>query len=312
MKRSFSASAAPTRIAKSEILKNVTFSISGLQNPKRDQIRNVALSLGATYVPDLSAVSTPSKDRHKQPSRLHLLLSPFEVTPKSDELVRSRHPGAVVVPDYVVQCAERGERLGLDRFALWVGGDGVDDAIARFMKGDGAGGNIGTAARGRSHASDFPRQRGAEERQLEEDGDHGDWVPTTRRVPSRSDGAAPATRFGSEAKKARMEKGSSGGGGHGLARLSDKLNDCLKGVVVSFDGEMPLPDVMVLRRYVMACGGDWVIDQPQDATILCTHRGTRRELPKAAQSFGIVVRPAWITACWNEQTLQDYVPFEVV
>ncbi|KAJ1552587.1 hypothetical protein HK405_010752, partial [Cladochytrium tenue] len=258
MRRSMSL---PSRTSGSKVLDGVTFSISGLQNPHRDELRRAAQALGAVYVHDLSELvpegppvagpsraRPPPQQRQRRPQRrqLHLLLCPFDRTPKSNELVRLRVPGAVVAPAYVDECARARSRLGLDRFAKWVGGDGVNEALEAFA----TGGPQTNAVDPKTNAIDpitnavdpMDETTDVDDDATDVDEEHQANVKRPRGEVASPPGEGSAA---SSAKRARDD--------HDI--WADDLSDCLAGVVVCFDPGMPADTILLLQRYVAACGG---------------------------------------------------------
>ncbi|OUM68157.1 hypothetical protein PIROE2DRAFT_4153, partial [Piromyces sp. E2] len=119
-----------------ELLKNVKIVISGIQNPERGIIRNLAIEMGAKYEPQWSDSSTH-------------LICPIKGTPKYNE-VKEQGRGIIVKPEWIYQCYEKKKRLpekyySFEKYISEGSGDGdqsMDKTInKRKFDGDGNANN---------------------------------------------------------------------------------------------------------------------------------------------------------------------------
>ncbi|XP_022901738.2 DNA repair protein XRCC1 [Onthophagus taurus] len=85
-----------------ELLKGVVFTISGIQNPERGNLRSMALSIGAKYRPDWDNNCT------------HLICA-FANTPKFNQV---QGKGKIVTKDWIPDCYAQRKRLPWRRYAL--------------------------------------------------------------------------------------------------------------------------------------------------------------------------------------------------
>eukprot|EP01045_Picozoa_sp_COSAG04_P040081 COSAG04_NODE_11538_length_703_cov_1.581126_1_plen_113_part_10 len=85
-------------------LAGVTFVISGIQNPRRGQLRAAAARLGASYSANWDDRTT------------HLVCA-FAGTPKFNE-VSAEGRGLIVKPEWLEECEKAGERLPEADFSL--------------------------------------------------------------------------------------------------------------------------------------------------------------------------------------------------
>jgi len=88
----------------SKILNGVTIVISGIENPERGEIRNLALKMGAKYNPKWTNSST------------HLICT-VKGTPKYNE-VKAQGRGKIVKPSWIYKCYEKKKRLLEERYDL--------------------------------------------------------------------------------------------------------------------------------------------------------------------------------------------------
>ncbi|CAF2154219.1 unnamed protein product [Rotaria magnacalcarata] len=86
------------------IMKNVVFVLSGFQNPLRSQLRNKAISMGATYSDDWNEKCTH-------------LISAFPNTPKFNE-VQQTGKGMIVSKHWIIDCCKQNQLLSEKSYNL--------------------------------------------------------------------------------------------------------------------------------------------------------------------------------------------------
>ncbi|BBN07522.1 DNA-repair protein XRCC1 [Marchantia polymorpha subsp. ruderalis] len=102
----------------SQLLDGVVFSISGLVNPERGELRQMALDMGAQYKPSWSSDST-------------LLIAAFANTPSFNQV--KAVGGTIVHKDWIVDCHKRKELVAIEEYMLhagnpWRAGYDVDES----------------------------------------------------------------------------------------------------------------------------------------------------------------------------------------
>eukprot|EP01044_Picomonas_judraskeda_P026836 COSAG03_NODE_8303_length_815_cov_1.798883_1_plen_215_part_10 len=160
-RRRVEASSAPAATAP---LRGVAIAISGIQNPHRSKLREIALRLGAAYAGVWDERTTT-----------HLICA-FAGTPKFNE-VSASGKGAIVRPEWLEECDRAGRRLPEADFAV----HGARSSRRLHRHSAGTSGNA-AAAPGRSARTSRPAAR-----------DSGsDRDSDTERSPSAAAGSAAA------------------------------------------------------------------------------------------------------------------------
>ncbi|KAJ3104460.1 hypothetical protein HDU97_009245 [Phlyctochytrium planicorne] len=195
--------------ARKTLLKGVTFTISGIQNPERDRVRKTAISMGAYYNPDWT-------------SKCRLLICPFKDTPKIREAKASinsateggRRPkegsvisAVIVVPEFLDKTFEEGRVCEDPRYITWSGGAGpaaglrmrlglpVEPELMKTTSASSAGSNFeerSSSNLGRKNPAALKRSQSvvvpASKLNLDEDTDvdEEDSVPISKSAPTKS------------------------------------------------------------------------------------------------------------------------------
>ncbi|CAA7403073.1 unnamed protein product [Spirodela intermedia] len=89
-----------------ELLKGVTFVLSGFVNPERSTLRSKALAMGAEYRPDWTSDCT-------------LLVCAFPNTPKFSQV--EAECGTIVSKDWISECYNQKKLVDIDRFLMHAG-----------------------------------------------------------------------------------------------------------------------------------------------------------------------------------------------
>ncbi|KAG0611189.1 hypothetical protein M758_7G122400 [Ceratodon purpureus] len=87
----------------SKLLEGVVFTISGIQNPERGQLRSKGLEMGAQYLPDWSTDCT-------------LLVCAYMDTPKFKQV--QADGGSIVSKDWILECYKKHKLVDFERFVL--------------------------------------------------------------------------------------------------------------------------------------------------------------------------------------------------
>ena len=93
--------------ASAKPLVGVCISISGIQNPRRGKLREMALRMGGTYAATWGAATTTT----------HLICA-FAGTPKFNEVSAAGKGDTIVKPEWLEECDRRGRRLDESEFLL--------------------------------------------------------------------------------------------------------------------------------------------------------------------------------------------------
>lgn len=264
----------------SKILNGVTIVISGIENPERGEIRNLALKMGAKYNPKWTNSST------------HLICT-VKGTPKYNE-VKAQGRGKIVNPSWIYKCYEKKKRLLEERYDIDVKKNSLssDDEIETDTDSDI---NVIDANTDESNDSSKIKK---------------DETPSNKKRNSFDNDSTSKTILFD--KKDDINQSKTDVKMKDDEDLSDKLNitrvfsipSIFKNLIFYLDDSIYEKPKNELKRYILGHGGKLSDSLNSKVTHYCTAKDISEvNIEKEVNFQGKIINPIYIVECHNKSKL---------
>ncbi|XP_076814683.1 DNA repair protein XRCC1-like isoform X2 [Clavelina lepadiformis] len=271
-----------------EILRNVVFVISGFQNPKRREVRDTALSMGATYKGDWDPTCT------------HLVCA-FRNTPKYQQ-VRLTGNGHIVNADWFKECAKAKRRLPLTSYNM----NSDDNSDSEENDPD-----LEQPVKRKDEDDSYnPYDESTDDDNTDDDSDTEDEIERIKmkqeKAKNDDDPAKKRDPYG--------ESTDEEGGNEDESEDLPPLPDYFSGKHFFLYGQMEPEMERMLRRHIIACDGSIAPYMSDEVRYVVSESDWQETFDDALadNSSLVFIRPAWVFKCGQAKKLLPHQPFAIL